>query len=317
MRGSAPDGGAAVGRQEPPGGRVRGRRAGVAVALAMVAAGAAACSSSPPSSSAAPKGTAAAAAAVRGAPTATENAGSAALAVKVTSDERPKGASGDLGIGILGSFDFGSQDGQGTMSVSGLSGSSNPGALHLIFTAAGLYLGATGSFSSLGGGKPWVEVSADSLGSLFASGSVSGGGPLNGLSTALIGDPLTALGLLDTDALTASVVGHPTVGGQKTTEYTVTIDPTKAAEEASGAEQALFSSMGKAPFTVHVWLDRAGRLVEVVDQSSGPASSSGSSGSGGQITGITVLLSDFGAPATISVPPASEVASPGTSSGSS
>ncbi len=289
---------------------------GALVALASLAA---ACGSSSSSSASAVAGggTAKAAAAVRNAPVATTQAGTAQVAVKIQTNETSKGT-GRLGLSMLGAFDFATQVGTVEMSVTGLAAGTSSPNLHLVFSGSSLYLQATGQLAQFGQGKPWVSIAPSSLSQLFA-GTVSGSavGPL---ASAITGDPLSALGVLDTTALTAAPVGTRQVGGVTTTEYDVTIDPVAAARQATGNAKQLFKSMGTKPVALQVWLDHAGRLVELQAAAPGVSTGSASSGSAGTPVGVTVRLSGFGSPVSVTVPPPSEVAAPptsGTSAGSS
>jgi hypothetical protein len=290
------------------------------LALLTAACGSSASSttSSAATSSAAPSagraGTGAAAAAVRAAPAAVTSAGTGTVAVLVASNERVNG-SGPLSVAVTEQADFRTLQGTGTMEVAGLPASSNPGALHLVFTEQGVYLETTGRFASLGGGKPWAEIQASSLGSLFADAAPkSGAGPLSSLAAICIGDPTAVLDLLDTTALSATRVGPASVAGVATTAYDVTIDPAAAERSASGPAASVFSGLGSSPVMLEVWLDHAGRLVQLQDRTKATTSSSSSAAAGGEITGVLVRLDDFGTPVTVTVPPASEVAVPTSSS---
>lgn len=273
-----------------------------------LALGLAACSSTSASSTgAAGSGTSAAARAVRQASTRTLATGSAAVALRVTSDEHA-GGSTPISVDVLGAFDFTKQQGEGRITFGGLpatvGGTSSP---EIVYTLAGLYLQASGVFKQLASGKPWVQIDASSLGSIFGSAASSHGGSLDALASALIASPTSTLGIFDTPALTASVLGHPTVNGQRSTEYAVTIRPQTAAADTSGIARALYQSLGKGDLALTVWLDGQGRIIQVADQQP-PPRSAGSSG--GAITGVVVDLANFGQPVSVTVPPASEVSSP-------
>lgn len=304
--------------------RRNGLRRGLAVASISVAlgTGAAACGSSSPSSAAnsvgAPAGaTASAAAAVRKAPTITEQAGTADVAVRVVSTESDRG-SGPLGLALIGGFNFATNIGEANLAITGVPASAGATPnLHLVFAGSSLYLQTTGALASLGQGKPWVKLSPSSLSELF-SGVVASAG-LGSLVTDITGNPVSALAVLDTSALKAAKVGSATVGKIPATKFAVTVDPTTAASEASGAAKSFFSGLGKAPIALDVWLDGSGQLLEL--QALAPKAGAGSSASpatsgsaSGRLTGVTVEFQDFGAPVSAAVPPPSEVGTPATGS---
>lgn len=291
------------------------RALSVGAALVALATAAAACGSGRPAGSTSGPVSAQAAGAVRGATAKTLATGSATVALVVTSDVHAPGTSGGppVGLKVLGNYDFHNQQGDGLLTITGVSGSSAQDVqAHLIFTNAALYLQATAMFAGLAGGKPWVEVTSSSFSQIFASAAPGAkGGPLGNLGAALIGQPLAAFDLFATQALTAAVAGHPTVAGQHTTEYAVTVDPAAAAGEATGEAKALFASLGSAPLHFDVWLDGSGRMVEVSALGAVKGDAKAAS-TAGQITGITVTLANLGAPVSVSVPPASQVAAPTT-----
>lgn len=296
-------------------GRRGGSRGAVATALCGLAVAAAACSSGAAGSTTAPHDPAAAT--VRRAPAVTTSAGSATVAVTITS-RAPTPTGGPLGIAELDSYNLRSEQGQGTLAFKGLPGL---GAnLRMYFNRGALYMQATGAFTSAAHGKPWVELNAAALGTVLggASASSSPGGALDALATDVIGQPLSVLQLLGTGSLTATVVGHPSLGGQTTTEYAVIVHAGQAAAAASGTARRFFDGLGTAPVRAYAWLDAQGRLVQLVSTQA----TSGATASTGQITGVTVRLANFGTPVSVSLPPASQIAVPspassGTPSGTS
>lgn len=292
--------------------RVRRRTVVVVGATALAGVAMAACgSSSSGRSSSVPAGGGPVPAAVASVARTTEAAGSATVTVAVSSNEKVDG-SGPLRVLVDESADFATGEGVGTMLVAGLPASANPGAFHLLYTPSTVLLQTTGKFASLGGGKPWAEVQASTLGSLFASASKSLSGPLASLASAVIGQPTAAVTVLDTTAITTTGHRAATVDGAPATEYELTIDTAKAAASATGSTRTLFQSLHGATLAVTVWIDRAGRLVQL--QATGtPPPATGSSGGG--ITGVLVTLSKFSAPVSVTVPPSSEIATPTTSAG--
>lgn len=306
------------GSSQSHGGRRAGRAAAVPVAVLAAGLVAAACGSSGTSTASGtgvPAASPQATATVRKVTQSTLQAGTADVSVRVQTNERSTGT-GRLGLAMVGGFEFTKQDGSVIMSVTGLAPGTTSPALHLVFAQGNLYLQATGQLANLGGGKPWVSITPSSLSQLF-SGVVPGSaaGPI---ASAVTADPLSVLGILDTADLSAARIGSRTVAGVATTEYDVTVDPVAAAKHASGAAQKLFTSLGTKPVTVQVWLDGQNRLVQFQATATGaPASSPASSGTSAAPIGVTVVMTKFGSPVSVTVPPLSQVAVPPGSSGSS
>ena len=101
-----------------------------------------------------------------------------------------------------------------------------------------------------------------------------------------------------------TTVGPATVRGVATTEYSATIDLTKAAQGRSAAVQALLQKLqaktGMTTLPVSVWIDAQGQIRrEVLDESLT---------TNGVATGATVTIEyfDFGAPVDVTPPPASQ-----------
>lgn len=287
----------------------------VVALMAVLGIGVAACGSSsstttsPGGGSTAPATTATATAAVRKAPTVTEQAGSADFAVKVVSSESDRG-SGPLGLDLLGGYDFSTNVGDANLSITGVPASAGATPnLHLVFGDSALYLQTTGALASLGQGKPWVKLSPSSLSQLF-SGVVASAG-VGSLVTDITGNPVSALAVLDTTAITAAKVGPSTVGAVAATKYSVVVNPVAAANDTTGTAKSFFSGLGKSPIAMQVWLDSSGQLVQL--QALAPKSATSSSAaktSAGSLTGVTVEFLDFGSKISAAVPPASQVGTP-------
>ncbi len=148
-------------------------------------------------------------------------------------------------------------------------------------------------------GKSWVSINLDSpavssaLGASFSQLTDSADESTQGLAY-----------LQGVSADGVTTVGPATVRGVATTEYSATIDLTKAAQGRSAAVQALLQKLqaktGMTTLPVSVWIDAQGQIRrEVLDESLT---------TNGVATGATVTIEyfDFGAPVDVTPPPASQ-----------
>jgi len=157
-----------------------------------------------------------------------------------------------------------------------------------------------GAMAQLLGGKQWFKVDLNQLNATNTGGSL---GPA--LAVNKNSDPTQQVRLLLTSG-NLKKVGLETVDGTSTTHYAGDIDPAKMLQQQAGGRlspdeiERLRSSLQTAGITsehIDLWLDRAGLPAETKVSA---ASSLGA---------ITVdeHLSDWGAPVSITPPPADQV----------
>ena len=142
--------------------------------------------------------------------------------------------------------------------------------------------------------KQWVKLDLAALGSRQGSTDLSG--ILDASPT-----PANALAYLQGSS-TVSKVGSESVGGVKTTHYTVSADLDRAVEHANGATrdavQGVISQSGVKNLPLDVWLDGNGYIRKVsYDEHAGRR----------QAAKVTMELHDFGAPVAINAPPGDAV----------
>lgn len=220
-----------------------------------------------------------------------------------------------------GAFDLAKGVGEITASVPGLSsptGTGSPGSVHIISDGANLYVDVPG-LSSVTGGKTWVETSASGLASL--AGSTAGSLPVSALT-----DPSRAMGLLGSLGGSVTRVGTVQLHGEPTTEYRTTLSVADVVAKATrGSDSSAASAAVKAiralgvpSVPVTAWVGPDGLLRQVsatVDLSHASlagvlgslAPASGGSPAAGTSLDLTVGLSHYGQPVTVTVPPASEI----------
>ena len=159
---------------------------------------------------------------------------------------------------------------------------------------------AGGMMAQLPGGKQWLKIDLNQM---------SAGGAGAGLGSALTvnqnTDPAQQLRLLLTSG-NLKKVGPQTVDGVSTTHYAGDVDPAKMLQTHAGSTlspadiQKLQSSLQTAGITsehIDLWLDRAGLPAEIkvsADSSMGAIK-------------VDEHFSDWGAPVSITAPPADQV----------
>ena len=137
-------------------------------------------------------------------------------------------------------------------------------------------------------GKPWVAVSATSNNSIAKSLAT-------GVGVADITGSLSVIPRLVAGASALQDKGNDSVDGVPAEHYTMKIDPTKPS--GSAGIDSLLHALGSSPVTVEVWVDAQTRPVKlVIDIALGSASFP-----------VTVVVSRFDAPVTITAPPAEQV----------
>jgi hypothetical protein len=202
--------------------------------------------------------------------------------------------------------------------VSSLLGGGGSDGLTLVSDGHHAYLDLP-ALSTFTGGKSWVEAT------LPGSGS-GAGGSAGGASISALADPARLLGVLSSLTGHVTRVGNVRLGGTETTEYRTTLTAADIASHLaagrlpSGRENAAgrtLQTLGLPSVPVTAWVGSDGRLRQLsasVDLShltlgglSGILGLSGSGSGAGSAVTVTVGLTDYGAPVSISVPPASEV----------
>lgn len=137
-------------------------------------------------------------------------------------------------------------------------------------------------------GKPWVAVSPRSSNAIAKSLAT-------GVGVADITGSLSVIPRLVAGASSLQDKGKDSVDGVSAEHYTMKIDPTKPS--GSTGIDSLLHVLGSSPVTVEVWVDAQTRPVKlVIDIALGSASFP-----------VTVGISRFDAPVTITPPPAGQV----------
>jgi hypothetical protein len=171
------------------------------------------------------------------------------------------------------------------------------------------------------GGKPWFKIDPASL------RNAAGGGQfaplLSSLDTLLkqaeSQDPTSGLSLLAGVSGPVTTAGPDTVRGVATTHYRFEVDSAKALAklpaDAQAAIQSFVAQLGITTTPMEAWIDAEGRIRKIhatVDTSKAAASPfplpSGMPATGlPKSTEVTMELFDYGAPVSITVPPADQV----------
>ena len=321
--GAGPAGGHPGGAATPP---ARRSRMAVAVAatsiLAAVAVGAAVfgggSSGSTGNGSAAAHGTLAA--------SASNSAAAPSVDFTLSATQTGAGSQSTLLTGI-GSFDLARGVGEVAATVPALSsivGGGTSDSVTLISDGTNLYLNLP-ALSSYLHGTTWFETSLASFGSLNTGSSDS-------LSLSALADPAKVLAFLGSYGGPVTKVGSVDLQGVPTTEYRTTISLASVATHLQNGSQTSASGavgpgakalqqLGSTTVPVTVWIGTDGYLRQVsvtVDTSHatiggilGDVTSSSLSGSSNSqshsTTTVTVGLSNYGTPVSVTVPPASEV----------
>jgi hypothetical protein len=223
---------------------------------------------------------------------ATEAAHTAQVSVSVTSGSKVVDVQGNVDLAADASdFTAGLPMGIGTVEVRTIG-------------SAG-YVKVPSDFQGLVGGKPWVQVDLPTIDGL--AGQQLG---LPGL-----GGGLDVTGMLDwLRGVSGNVteIGTDTIHGDTTTHYRANVDLTKAAAEAPPAVRAQVEQAAQAvgqTIPVDVWVDGQGRLRQLivsVDPGKAQAPDGGVLSGTGPVV-VTVDLWGFGAPVTVTAPPADQV----------
>ncbi len=251
---------------------------------------------------------------------ASDSAAASSVAFSMTATETTPSTTTNLLSGH-GSVDLAKGVGRVTASIPGLSGlvgSGARGSVDIISDGTNVYLNVPG-VSSLTGGKGWVKTSLSGLSSLTGSSAGS-------LSLSTLADPAHALGLLGSLGSTVTKVGTVTLNGEQTTEYQTTVSVADIVSQlshgspssaSSGAAAKALQQLGIPSVPVNAWVGRDGLLRQLsvtIDLSHaslgsvlGSLGSTSSAPPAGAKVNLTIGLSHYGEPVSVSVPPASDV----------
>jgi len=199
--------------------------------------------------------------------------------------------------------------GSGVSNTEGTDGSFNfsaaGSAFQIVLSGPTLYLEApTSARAGLGVTTPWISLD---LGALT---SAKLGASYESLVTDGQQSPSHQLGILEDNSISGVTdLGTKSLHGVPTTGYRVTIDPARMAR-AEGTPTTVASyvqremaSLGVTSVPVSAWVDRAGRVRELVEQVTVPATTTRPSVS----IDATIQVYDFGVAVAPSVPTASLV----------
>jgi len=157
-----------------------------------------------------------------------------------------------------------------------------------------LYLRSPAFAQATSHDKQWVKLNLATLSA--GQGSTDLSGILDASPT-----PTNALAYLQGSS-TVDKVGPESIGGVKTTHYTVNANLDRAAEHASGSTRSalrdVIAQSGVRTLPLDVWLDGNGYIRKVrYDEHAGRR----------QAAKVTMELHDFGAPVPITAPPGDSV----------
>ena len=221
----------------------------------------------------------------------TENAGSAKLALSITT-----AADGGQSFTINGSgaFDFAKKTGTVHTAFPSPAGGGEL-AIDVVVTGTKLYL-KSDAFAAIAG-KPWLSIDLDKA--------------LNGSFSQLgSSDPTQGLAFLN-GARNVKEAGHEAVRGQASTHYTMTVDLLAAAAKLSGVAKTAVSKLKEqvenpTAVPLEVWVDTHNRVT----RSKMAITTKPSAATEGKSATSTVITEfyDYGTPVAVTIPAPSEVA---------
>jgi hypothetical protein len=227
--------------------------------------------------------------------TKSEDAGGAKLALTVTADD---GSGQPVTVTAGGLFDQSDADitidASGLPANAGLAGASGPIEVRYLQENGDpvVYANVPRLASFIPGGKSWVKLD-------LAQAAQKLGVKLPGTASAATQNPGQLLDLLRSVG-SVETVGAETVDGAPTTHYRATIDLTEAASNLGAEEQALVSHLiaNGAPTSipVDVWIGDDGLVHKLTFNES----------VGGHSGGLTLDISDYGTPVTVTAPDAND-----------
>ena len=230
----------------------------------------------------------------------TEQAHTAEFSMTMTFGGTPSASNPVLGksISAHGALDFTTHRGSFDYDMPGV------GQFHAVVDGATVYANIP-QLASVLGGRQWLSVDLDTIGKAVG---VSG---MSGLEQTSSSNPADYLSYLR-GAGDVQTLGQEIVGGATTTHYHAVVDLNRAAQSLPAPQQATIRQViglaGTPTFPADVWVDGAGLVRQVrfaFDYSHSPQPKVAAVG-GMQ---VTVDYSNFGAPVSVIVPPASQVES--------
>jgi hypothetical protein len=154
-----------------------------------------------------------------------------------------------------------------------------------------VYLNLGSLASQVPGGRQWIELDLSKLGK---SAGVNVGKLMSGAQF----QPGDLLSMLKSEGATVHKVGSATIDGAATTEYRVSVDPAEALEQNGLTSPDLAAAAAKMKtVAANVWIGNDG-LLRRVQMSYGLAKTH---------VALTMDLSDYGAHVTIAAPPSGSV----------
>lgn len=229
--------------------------------------------------------------------TKTEAASSTALDLAITASGKIGSTPISLTISGNGAFNFVQHVGQFTVKIPALGNpSAAPSIVQLRIIGQTLYLNSA-SVAKADGGKPWASVSLPAY--VKAEGQST-----SGLGSLASGDPSQILGLIQRVGGSVTEVGPATVDGTPTTEYRANLDfahlPTVTGSTLISPQelQQLSQALGQSSIALDVWVDGQDRTRQVQTQVIFL----------GLHVSATLGFGDFGAPVSVSAPPAGQTA---------
>jgi hypothetical protein len=237
--------------------------------------------------------------------TTTSGGSSSGIATSYTSTVNAKSAHMALTLGVVepgraavnitgtGAASFGTDQSEFSLDIP------QAGTFQVRLVGGTLYLMVPPQAQVATGGKPWASVDLSSL--------QPGNSTVPGLGTGS-SDPSQILGYLQGVSSSVTNLGPATVRGVPRTHYRAVIDLNKAAQanpQAAAQYQKLVSQIHTSTLPVDVWTDSSNRVNQMRFQIPVPPAGGGST-TGGTVT-LTLQLFDFGAPVTVTAPPADQV----------
>jgi hypothetical protein len=224
-----------------------------------------------------------------------EDAGGAKLALTITADD---GSGTPVTVTANGVFDQSEADvtidASSALAAAGLPDAGGPIEVRYLQENGDpvIYANAPALSSFIPGGKSWIRLD-------ITQAAEKLGVKLDPLGAAATQNPAQALDLLRSVG-SVETVGTETVDGASTTHYHATIDLTKAAANLGPEGQAMVSHLvaNGAPTSipVDVWIGGDGLVHKLTF--------SGSAGS--DSVSLTLEISDYGTPVTVTAPDASD-----------